>query len=262
MAFIIGISIAVISVLASLESLGHHYSEFIDEVAIFIVLGGTLAVSVVILPWQYAGQIFRSLLSLIIPKTTTTSGVVSLALEFAKSRYYGTDFKTRLNGLSKQVLEDGQELLQLGFSKYDIENILSQRINFYTNRIYRIANAFKGVSKYPHAYRMMGTVFGLVELMKAITEGIDPSETGSRMAIALVATLYGITVANLLVGPIAETIAKSAEREEELATICLEAVLLAAEGATVLKSQELLNSFVSKRKRTSVLAQPGLSDAV
>ena len=175
MAFIIGISIAVISVLASLESLGHHYSEFIDEVAIFIVLGGTLAVSVVILPWQYAGQIFRSLLSLIIPKTTTTSGVVSQALEFAKSRYYGTDFKTRLNGLSKQVLEDGQELLQLGFSKYDIENILSQRINFYTNRIYRIANAFKGVAKYPPAFGLMGTVFGLVELMKAITEGIDPS---------------------------------------------------------------------------------------
>lgn len=52
----------------------------------------------------------------------------------------------------------------------------------------------------------MGTVLGLVNLMRGISAGLDAKDTGVQMAVALVATFYGLIFANLIVNPAGEAI--------------------------------------------------------
>jgi chemotaxis protein MotA len=73
------------------------------------------------------------------------------------------------------------------------------------------------------------------------------------MAIALVATFYGLLVANLIVNPAGENIEKHTKEDEDRGVIAMQTILLAAERVNLLEAQEVLNSFVEERERVDVI---------
>ena len=75
------------------------------------------------------------------------------------------------------------------------------------------------------------------------------------MALALVATLYGLLLANFIVSPFAEACTKNIEKERFQGEVALQAILLAAEGESLLKSQEMLNSYISRKDRVNILSE-------
>ena len=91
--------------------------------------------------------------------------------------------------------------------------------------------------------------------MRAISEGLDPAQTGTKMALALVATLYGLLVANFMIAPFAEACSKQIEKERFQGELAVQAVILAADNESLLKSQELLNSYISRKDRVNILAE-------
>ncbi len=258
MAYSLGIILASICIVLSIKVLGLSPENFFDEVAAFIVIGGTIAVGIILMPWQHWKHLIGYVVGLIFPKIYNPKNVVRECMRYAEALQEGGSHQVKLKGLPRDVLNDGQELLNLGFGRDDIEEILQQRISYHVNRTEKIASGFRNLSKYPPAFGLMGTVFGLVELMRAITEGLDPSQTGSKMAIALVATLYGLVMANLIVSPIAESISKRAKQDTELAVICLEAVLMVSENQSLVKVQEFMNSHLASGQRIDYLG--GISD--
>ena len=153
---------------------------------------------------------------------------VQECLEFIKAKQENQNVNLEGNSISKQILRDGEELISLGFSIDEIQTILQERLFFITEKERETANFFNGLAKYPPAFGLVGTVLGLVNLMRAITEGLDPSETGVKMALALVATLYGLIVANFIIAPIGEGINKRVGVDQFQGEICLQAILLLA----------------------------------
>ncbi|OFZ12382.1 MAG: hypothetical protein A2Z20_00995 [Bdellovibrionales bacterium RBG_16_40_8] len=144
-------------------------------------------------------------------------------------------------------------MIQLGFEPAKIEAILKERLFQSTERTRFVGVSIRLLAKYPPAFGLAGTVLGLVHLMRGVSDGMTPQETGVRMAIALVATFYGLLVANLIVNPSGEAIVKNAHEEEKLGEIALQSVLLASERVNLLETQEMLNSFVSEDERIDVL---------
>jgi flagellar motor component MotA len=65
MGFVAGLFVALISLVAAVAHLNHEARNFWDFVAFACVTGGTLAVGLMTLPWQYRRQIFRSLFALL-----------------------------------------------------------------------------------------------------------------------------------------------------------------------------------------------------
>ncbi|MCB0414001.1 MAG: MotA/TolQ/ExbB proton channel family protein, partial [Bdellovibrionales bacterium] len=155
----------------------------------------------------------------------------------------------------EQILLDGYELIELGFSPEKIQMVLEERIYQVEKKKAQISNSIQSLSKYPPAFGLAGTVFGLVELMKAVTEGLPAQQTGIKMATALVATMYGLIVANLFVNPAGELLKKIYEDENRLYEIALHTVMLAAEQSNLLEAQEMLNSHVEPHERVNVLQQ-------
>ena len=102
----------------------------------------------------------------------------------------------------------------------------------------------KSLAKYPPAFGLMGTVLGLVNIMKGLAKATDAAGLGVEMSVALVATMYGLLVANFVVNPIGEILNKKSEEEEEYAEIALQAILLLSSKSSLLESQEILNSMV------------------
>jgi len=151
---------------------------------------------------------------------------------------------SKLKNIEDKIIVDGLEMIELGFSKERIEDILIDRYQSYRKSIMAIASWIKRCAKYPPAFGLGGTVLGLIHLMKGISGGLNPKDTGLLMAVALVATLYGLLLSNLVLNPISESIAEKIKSDEELAEAAVKTVLMIKEGFNLLEAQETLNSYL------------------
>jgi chemotaxis protein MotA len=158
----------------------------------------------------------------------------------------------RVTDLPSRILSEGAELIGLGFKTERIQIILDERIHQAFERAAKVSNSIRSLAKYPPAFGLVGTVLGLVSLMRAVSDGAGASETGTRMAVALTATLYGLLTANLFVAPAGEKVLALAGEEKTSAELALQAVLLASDRVTLVESQEMLNSFLDDQERISV----------
>lgn len=250
MVYPFGIFIAVCSLFAAIAHLNQHVGTYYDFVAFVIVLGGTLAVAVATFPWQYRQEIFILARQLFGAKDFARKLFLAECVNFV--RQAGASSNVQMVGLAGTVLRDGSELIALGFAPEKIEEILETRIEQTSQRNRKIANAFRSLAKYPPAFGLVGTVLGLVNLMRSVSSGADARETGVQMAVALVATLYGLLTANLLVGPAGEQILRRALEDQKMGEVALRAVILAMSGTGPLEAQEILNSFVPREDRIDV----------
>lgn len=254
MVYLAGLLLAAASLTAAVIHLNQDAKYFWDFVAFVCVAGGTAAVALMTFPWQYRRAVFSSILNLFSGKRKADGQIVLQCIEYVKSmqsgiRVYEGDTST----LAGEILRDGTELLGLGFEQSKVRDILDERIHQSFERSQKIASAMRSLAKYPPAFGLAGTVLGLVTLMRKVSEGADAKQTGFMMAIALMATFYGLLTANLVVNPAGENMAKGAALERQQAEIALHAVLLFAQGSSLLEIQEVLNSYVAKDQRVNVL---------
>lgn len=249
----LGIIIAGIAMFASVKHLGQDISSYYDVVALSVVLGGTFAVTVVTIPWEFSKDIFKGIGFLLGKRNSSMKTVVADCINFIQQASQGVYNSPKSTRLYHKILSDGFELTGLGLSSDRIEQILIERVQNYSKRQKKVANALRSLAKYPPAFGLMGTVLGLVNVMQGVSHGVDGKETALKMAIALVATMYGLIVSNLIINPAGEMILKRANEEESQGEIAINATLLLKERASLLESQELLNSFVSDEHRVNIL---------
>lgn len=255
MTYLFGIAIALISLFISIFNLRQSFGNYFDIVAFTMVFGGTIAVAVIILPWKNYRDIKSALKSLTEVSTNDLNVVILECLNFLKG---GKQLeKSNLKGLAAEILRDGIELRTLGFKKEKVNQILTFRIDQSIERMAKIANVVRSLSKYPPAFGLAGTVLGLVNIMRHVSEGADSKTAGMLMAVALVATLYGLLLSNLVVNPAGEAILKSATYQKKSAEIVLESLMLLFEGSSMLEAEEILNSYVHPLERVNTLGEIG-----
>ncbi len=254
MIYLLGLVVATVSLVAAALHLHQEAAHFWDFVAFICVLGGTFSFGMMIFPWQYRRLILKSMMRMFAGQKNSDGKVVLTAIEFVKSMQAGARaYKGENNTLAGEVLRDGAELLSLGFSREKVQEILDDRIHQSYERAQKVASAVRSLAKYPPAFGLAGTVLGLVTLMRRVSDGADAKETGLTMAIALMATFYGLLTANLLVNPAGENMAKMALADKKQAEIALHAIILFANGASLLEAQEVLNSYVVHEERVNIL---------
>lgn len=250
----IAIAVAIGALYASAHHLNQNLSLYYDFVAAAMVFGGTLAVALVVLPWEYRRDVLKGFKMLFWFSRVDRRRLLRAGLELVQAVNSGT-YKTNtvVTGLPARILNEGAELIQLGLPTEKIETILRERVYQAGRRTRRVANAIRSLAKYPPAFGLMGTVLGLVSLMRGIASGLDAKQTGVEMAVALIATFYGLITANLVVNPAGEMVLKNGSDEEDSAELALQAVLLASDRSGLLESQELLNSFVGDESRVDYI---------
>jgi len=105
---------------------------------------------------------------------------------------------------------------------------------------------FDNLGKYAPAFGMIGTLIGLVVMLQNMD---DPSGIGPAMAVALLTTLYGSLLANLVALPLADKLGKRSEDELLLKAIVIRGVMAIQSGDNPRVVEQKLKSFLPQRLR-------------
>ncbi|GIL17922.1 MAG: Chemotaxis protein PomA [Ignavibacteriaceae bacterium] len=236
-----------ISLLTAIHHLDQSIVTYYDFVALVMVLGGTITLGIILLPWEYRKDIWKATKFLVRKEKPQFPSVLRECISVTKGMAPSPD---RANDwLYKKILSDGVELVYLGLPTDRIEIILQERMFQTIKRWKKISAAVRNLAKYPPAFGLMGTVLGLVNIMRSLAEASQASQLGAQMSIALVATMYGLLVANFIVNPIGELLLKKSEEEEDYAELAIESVLLLSNKASYIEAHEMLNAMVPDEHR-------------
>ena len=200
---------------------------FLDAHAALIVMGGTLAATLISFP-------IKTLLSLIVvffrrllgSKGKRQKQIIRESLNLVKGYRNDPSFlKNSAGRIKDHFLKEGVQLINEGGLDLDqIMIILTKRAKTHQKRYQSEANIFKTISKFPPAFGLLGAVVGLIELMGGIGSEEALKQIGPAMAVAMVATFYGIGLSNFVFLPIAENLKSGTEEDSECRKIAIEAV--------------------------------------
>jgi chemotaxis protein MotA len=237
-------------------------SVFYNEGGLVIVIGGTLAAAIICFPIK---KIFNlswvALKKMLFGSQIDYGKVIRQIIDIGeKLRTNPTYLKTEVHNIKEPFLKEAIALVNDGFTEDQIVDVMEQRIQTHAKRYAVETNMFRALSKFPPAFGLMGTTLGMIALLQQLGAADAASRVGPAMAIGLVATLYGIALANLILIPIAENLAEKTREDQTLREIILEGVILLKQKAHPIMIAEKLNSFLLPSERSDLQVNGGNSD--
>ena len=108
------------------------------------------------------------------------------------------------------------------------------------------ARVFQAIGEAAPAFGMFGTLVGLVQMLSNMN---DPSAIGPAMAIALLTTLYGVLIANLIALPIADKLEDKSARAKNLRALIIECIFQVQQMQNPTAVREILEPFLPEKRR-------------
>lgn len=234
-----------------------NLKNFVDIPSLFIVLGGTLSAVVASYPLNNLKQIPKHVKILINGNKYDPMEYIDLLVEFSQV--------ARKNGLlaleemaNKQTEPFFKQSIMLIVDATDpekVKSMLNNDLEYLADRHSDSVGMYEKASSYAPAFGMIGTLIGLVNMLKNIdfTEGSGASSLGGDMSVALITTFYGCILANLVFSPIAKKLSIRNDEEYLCKQIIIEGVLSIQSGENPKFMKEKLISYLSQRERELAL---------
>ncbi len=119
---------------------------------------------------------------------------------------------------------------------------MNAEITAIEERHYRGRTILEKAGEYAPAWGMIGTLIGLVLMLESLT---DPETLGPKLAVAILTTLYGTLLANLVFLPMTGKLANKTDKEIFLKQIIIEGVIGVQSGQNPKILEEKLSAFLS-----------------
>lgn len=249
---LMGIIAAVAVFVISLWTATDDRAIFLDPHGILIVLGGTLAASMICFPIGTIFGMVKVVFNRILGKNQMAiSQVIGEIVELSKGqRANPKHFTQVVDQIKNPFLKEAISLMNLGgLSGTQLDTILKKRAMVISKRHLKEASIFKTMGKFPPAFGLMGTTLGMVALLQKLGSPESYKALGPAMAIGLIATLYGIAVTNLILVPMGENLSKANEEDDLVRQIVLDGVRLLREQTHPLIVEEFLRSYLLPKER-------------
>ena len=136
-----------------------------------------------------------------------------------------------------------------GIPEEALEEILAKRAITHSKRYEYDVGVFRTLSKFPPAFGLMGTTLGMIAMLQNMGGADAQKMLGPSMAIGLVATFYGLTLANLVFIPISENLAVINRDDETLRTIVIDGLRLVRRKEHPKVVEEHLKSYLLPHER-------------
>ena len=229
-----GIGIIVVGIIQS----GGELFWFYNFNSILIVLGGTLAATLVALPLKAVGNIFNILKKVFIGEQYDYIGTIDEIVEKAqKSRKDGLlSLETDLPNMKAGFFKNGIELAINERESSRLRTFLNLEMNNIQSRHIAGQELFLYMGTYAPAFGMLGTVLGLIVMMNNFAGSGEESSASydvaekfaqllSGMGLALITTFYGVFMANMIFLPIGGKLKRKSENEMMLKNIVVEGII-------------------------------------
>ncbi len=244
-----GVVIAIGSILGGQALEGGHIGSILQLTAFIIVIGGTIGAICVQNPMAVIVKGVTALsMALFDPKTNGKATIAQL-IELANiSRKQGLlALEGKLKTIGDPLFRKGVQMIVDGTDAKVIQGILEIEVEHQEEEGMNAAKVWEAAGGYAPTVGILGAVLGLIHVMENLA---DPSKLGGGIAVAFVATVYGVGAANLFFLPLANKIKLKLKQVSATQTMLIEGLVGLAQGENPRTLQEKLESYLPHDQRS------------
>jgi chemotaxis protein MotA len=239
--------LAGLIVISTLILMGGDFRMFYDIHAIIIIFGGSFAATLIRFPLTSImhGIPLGAKFAFTMRRTTARDLVEELASVAEIARKQGPV------GLEKVETDDvflakGIRYVADGYDASFIRDNLERDRDNFLMHLDEGSKIYRAVGDCAPAFGMVGTLIGMVQMFSNMS---DPSKLGPFMAVALLATLYGALVANLICLPLADKLHLKLIDEETNRTLIIDGILMIRDSKSPALVREMLLAYLPEKHR-------------
>ncbi|MDA3875936.1 MAG: MotA/TolQ/ExbB proton channel family protein [Halothiobacillus sp.] len=224
----------------------NNVADYFNLPSLFLVLGGTIAATLISYPLNEVLRVFRIFAIVLRNERLYAERDIAELVEVAKLKFQGEINRAdeKLSRIKNPFLRTGTQMVLDGATNEDIMTLLQWRIGRMRAQERAEAQIFRTMATFAPAFGMLGTLLGLINMLHAM-DAAHFAEIGTNMALALITTLYGILLANMLFKPIALKLERRTEQRVMVMNMMVEGVMLMQQQRSPAFIRETLQSFLA-----------------
>ncbi len=240
---ILGITLAFAAILGGQLLEGGHAGSLLQLTAFIIVMGGTIGAIML----QSSSKIFFQGMKLtkwiIFPPNAVPHDLINQVLGWSGIARKGglLALEPQLDDLPDAFTKKGLQMLVDGAEPEKIRVALEVEIATYEKHHLDAAKVWQAAGGYAPTIGILGAVMGLIHVMENLS---DPSKLGSGIAVAFVATIYGVGSANLFFLPISSKLKSIIEQEVIMREMLIEGLVSIANGENPRVIESKLQGYI------------------
>ena len=225
-------------------------ASFLDLSSIFIVIGGLIASLLINFKMEQIKLTNKILREAFHKTDLRLPELIGLFIRLSeRARREGLlALENELEAVDDPFIRKGILLAVDGIEPEVINDIMNAEITAMEERHYRGRTLIEKAAEYAPAWGMIGTLVGLVLMLNSLQ---DPATLGPSMAVALLTTLYGTVLANLVFTPMANKLEIKTEEEIFVKQIIIEGVIGIQSGQNPRILEEKLSAFLSNETKVN-----------
>ena len=249
-----GLVLAIGGILLGLMLEGGNLGQVIQPTAAMIVFGGTLGAILIQYPLPVAVSAFRRLAQVFVEPAQNAQFTIDLLVRYANlARREGIiSLDKELGTIQQPFLLRALMLAVDGTDPQELRNIMELELDNKEEQEEKIPQLFESAGGFAPTIGIIGAVLGLIQVMQHLDK-ID--EVGKGIAVAFVATLYGVGAANLILLPAAGKLKIRIRDEHIIREMTLEGVVSILEGMNPRMLEAKLRGFLTQANESAALPE-------
>jgi chemotaxis protein MotA len=231
-----GFSVVIIAIL-----IGPNPLMFVDIASIVLVIGGSFFVVAIKFHIKQLPNAIKVAFKAFSSKVDKPEDLVDQVYELAKASKKSGILALESFDIQNKFLSRGVMMLVDGYDPQVVREILTKDRDLTIERHEKGRKIFEALSDVAPAMGMIGTLIGLVQMLSNMK---DPKSIGPAMAVALLTTLYGAVIANIIAIPIADKLNLRSGEEEKNYNLCIDAVMGIASGLNAKIIKDSLREYL------------------
>ena len=243
-----GVLLAVVGIVAGLLLEGGNLGQIFQPTAAMIVFGGTLGAVLLQFPLSTVIEAFRRLVHVFFQPREQQMKLIELLVGFAnKARRSGVvSLDADLQTIEEPFLRQALTLAVDGTEPSELRKIMSLSLDTRSEGEDRVPAVFESAGGFSPTIGILGAVLGLIQVMQHLDK---IEEVGKGIAVAFVATIYGVGAANLFFLPAAGKLRIRVREEHQRREMMLEGVISILEGINPRMLEVKLSGFLEEREQ-------------
>lgn len=241
---IAGILIALFAILGGQALEGGHVGSILQLTAFIIVIGGTLGACMLQFPLPIFLRSLKMLSWVFRPPHHAPAEIIGQVLDWSNTARKGglLALEPMLDDLADPFTKKGLQMLVDGAEPDKLRNVLEVELEAREHHDLQAAKVYESAGGYAPTVGILGAVLGLIHVMENLA---DPSKLGGGIAVAFVATVYGVGSANLFFLPIASKLKGIVHHQSTCKEMLIQGLGAIAEGENPRLIESKLQSYVT-----------------
>jgi len=242
---IAGVFLAVAGIVAGLLIEGGNLGQILQPTAALIVFGGTMGAVLLQFPLTTVVSAFRSLAHVFAAPRKHDGQLMRQLVAFAnKARRNGVvSLDSDLQSLQDPFLKQSLMLAVDGTEPNELRKIMRVSLDSTMEREEQLPMVFESAGGFSPTIGILGAVLGLIQVMQHLDNIV---EVGHGIAVAFVATIYGVGIANLFFLPFAGKMRLRIHDEHQRREMMLEGIISILEGMNPRMLEVKLAGFLNE----------------